>query len=256
MNINRSFHIVLMALLPMATLHAEDYNDTVRTNSWTMYVSGGISNIHELRRGPDIGVHSTIAHDVGLGVKYNILPWVRVGAYFGYTKGKSYNPDIATDRSVIRDYPIGGYDDGVLTIDRAVIADRSVLHLVGMDMSADLNFLELWPKRNQRWNLWFGMGVGYYHGWNRNSLTTAIREEAIAQGVDHYNIYSKDYIVTGQEDKQVNLLYIPTRLVLSYDLSPRWTLGLKGEYRCMPLHVDYTPKGIWSADLSIAYNFK
>lgn len=231
------------------------YNDIVRRNTVSLYVNGGISNYLNFRGGSVTGVQSSIAPDISLGLKYNIKPWVRVGLNLGYTKIKAKNAGIDSTRTVTPGYQVGEYKDAILTVDKAVLVNRNDNHLALADLGIDFNILELAQNRNQIWNLWLGFGVGYMHGWNRNTVTTAIREEAVASGSDHFNIYNKDYIITDATTGNISSLYIPVRLSVECDVSPRWALGLKGEYKYMPLDKDFTPKGIWSANFTIAYSF-
>lgn len=247
--------VVALAAMPAAALQAQTYNDTVRTCSWTVYANGGVSGYHGLRGGSDAGVRTAIAPDFSVGVKYNIKPWVRVGLNLGYTKVKAINKGFIHTQTVTNNFQIGNYNDGILTVDKVILAGRNDIHLAGADLNADFNFLELFQKRNQRWNLWVGTGVGYLHGWNKGTTTTAVSEEGVAKGPDHFNVYNKDYITTGSSTSGVDALYVPVRLSLEYDITPQWTIGAKGEYKCLPLNVDLTPKGIWSANLSVAYNF-
>lgn len=231
------------------------YNDTLRTNSWTIYATGGVSGYHGFRGGSVIGIVKSVAPDISLGIKYNLNSVVRFGLNFGYTKLKSKNADIEYNKTTIENFQVGEYKDATLTIDEAILVNRNDNHLAGVDLNVDLNFLEPSLNRNQRWNLWFGTGIGLYHGWSRTTVTTAFREEAVAKGDDHFNIYTKDYITTEATFNHINTLYIPARLSVEYDVTPRFTFGVKGEYKYMPLTKVYTPKGLWSANATFAYNF-
>lgn len=255
MKLYKKLLVVALAAMPAAALQAQTYNDTVRTNTWTLYGAGGVSGYHGFRGGSDTGVHQTVAPDFSVGVKYNIKPWARVGFNLGYTKIKAMNNGLAHTQTITNNFQIGDRTDGVLTTDKVILSNRNDIHLAGADLNADFNILELFQQRNQHWNLWFGTGVGYLHGWNRSTLTTAVSEEGISKGDDHFNVYNHDYITTESANTHINTLYIPVRLSLEYDITPRWTVGVKGEYKFMPLDVDLTPKGIWSVNASIAYNF-
>lgn len=248
--------VVVLSLMSVTGLHAQmTYNDTVRTNSWTVYVTGGVSGYHDFRGGSVTGVSRFIAPDISLGLKYNLNSVVRFGLNFGYTKLKAKNADIEYNKTVIEGFQIGEYKDAILTIDNAVLVNRTDNHLAGGDLNVEVNFLEPSKERNQRWNLWFGTGIGFYHGWSRNTLTTAVSEEAVAKGDDHFNIYTKDYITTDATFMHVNALYIPARLSLEFDVTPRVTFGVKAEYKYMPQDKIYTSKGLWSTNATFAYNF-
>ena len=255
MKLYKKLLVVALAAMPAAALQAQTYNDTVRTNTWTLYGAGGVSGYHGLRGGSDTGVHQAVAPDLNVGVKYNIKPWVRVGLNLGYTKIKAMNNGLAHTQTVTNNFQIGDRTDGVLTTDKVILSNRNDIHLAGADLNADFNILELFQQRDQRWNLWIGTGAGYLHGWNRSTLTTAVSEEGVSKGDDHFNIFNHDYITTESANTHINTLYIPARLSLEYDITPCWTVGVKGEYKYMPLDVNLTPKGIWSANASITYNF-
>lgn len=255
MKLYKKLLVVALAAMPAATLQAQTYNDTVRTNTWTLYGAGGISGYHGLRGGSDTGVRQAIAPDFSVGVKYNIKPWVRVGLNLGYTKIKALNNGLAHTQTITNNFQIGDRTDGVLTTDKVILSNSNNIHLAGADLNADFNFLELFPQRDQRWNLWVGTGVGYLYGWNRSTMITAVSEEGISKGDDHFNVYNHDYVTTQLSNTQINTLYIPVRLSAEYDITPHWTVGLKGEYKSLPLDKTLTPKGLWSANATIAYNF-
>lgn len=256
MKIYRLLIVIALAILSVAGVQAQQtYNDTVRTKTWTLYVAGGVSGYRGLRGGSETGVLRSIVPDLSLGLKYNINPGVRVGLNFGYTMIKAKNAGIAYSQTVTEGYHIGGYDDAILTVDKAVMINRIDNHLAGVDLNFDINLLSGLDRQNERLNLWLGSGVGYYYGWNRHTITTAVREEAVSNTDDHFNIYSNDYIATDVANTRIHALYIPVRLSVEYDVSQRWTVGMKAEGRYMPLIWRYTAKGIWSANLTLAYNF-
>lgn len=246
---------IALVVLPAVGLQAQTYNDTIRTDTWSLYVSGGISNFLSLRGGSVTGVLSSISPDLGLGLKYNLNPGFRLGLNFGYTKIKAKNADIETSQTKTPGFQIGEYNDAELIVDKAVLVNRVDNHMAGADLNFDFNLITPFYDGNQRWNFWMGTGVGYLYGWTRNTVTTAITEEAIANGDSHFNIYNKDHIETIATFKRAHTLYIPARLSLEYDFMPRLTLGLKAEYKYLPLSWDFTPKGIWSANLTVSYNF-
>lgn len=257
MNIKNHILVVALAAMPVAALQAQTYNDTLRTKTWSVYGAGGFSGYHGLRSGSNTGVRSAIDPDFSIGVKYYLNPKLRAGLNLGYTKVKGINNgnDATHTQTVTNNFQIGNYNDGVLTVDKIILVNRTDIHFAALDLNADYNLLDHFKNRNQRWNLWLGAGIGYLHGWYRGGITTAISEEGVAKGPDHFNVYNKDYITTESTTKGVNTLYVPIRLSAEYDITPNWTFGAKGEYKCIPLKNDFTPKGIWSLNLSIAYNF-
>lgn len=246
--------VALAAMLPGAALQAQTYNDTVRTNTWTIYGYGGVGGYHGLRDVTDAGTRSALTPDLALGVKYNIKPWVRVGLEVGYNLLKSKNDGIAQSTIVNNGVSLLGHNDGVQTITKSIVVDNHDQHTLGADLNADFNLLDIFGGGG-KWNIWLGTGVGYMFGWDRGTKSTVISEETVSQGDDHYNVGNHDYITSDGTDTETNALYIPARLSVEYDISPMWTIGARGQYKYLPLDHRYTPEGIWGAGVSIAYNF-
>ena len=250
---------ILMAVtavfMTAVTLHAQTYNDTVRTKTWSVYIQGGLSGYHGARGTSFDNSRMKWAPDLSLGVKYNIKPWVRVGLNAGYTMVKSVNKDVISETTVVPGFQLGAYTTD-LEVRTDLIQNRNDMHLAGVDLNIDFNIMELWHNRKaQHWNLYAGVGVGYMHGWNRNTQTVAINETAIAQGDGYYNVYNHASMDSWHENSHLNLLYIPASLSLEYDVNPWWTIGVIGQYKYLPLDKEYSPKGIYSGGLVLRYNF-
>lgn len=250
-----------MASLAMVSLNAQTYNDTVRTHTWSVYGQGGVSIYHGMRGADVSDSRRPISPDFAVGVKYNIKPWVRIGLNLEYTMLKATGKHVfsqtvknenfvITDPSTKKTYPT----TLETKIDR--IQNRYNMHYAMADLNVDFNIMELWHNRKaQKFNMWLGVGAGYLHGWSRHSLTNSYRQEAIAKGEGYYNVYTHNYMTTDVSKKQVNALYIPASLSLEYDITPRWTVGLIGQHKYLPLDKELTPKGIASGGVVIRYNF-
>lgn len=245
---------VALTIVSVATLQAQTYNGTMRLNSWTLYGAIGISGYNGLRSNTITDIHKIAAPYYAVGTKYYIHPWMRVGANISYNKLKVLNNDITSTQTIQNGYNVGNYADGILTIDKSILIDRHDQHMLALDINADFNIFKLCHNSNLPWNLWIGTGVGYLHGWDHTTLTTAIHEEAIAKGEGHFNVYNHDYIITESSNRHTNTLYLPINLSLEYDITPRWTAGIKGEYKFMPLNKQFTPKGLWNVCAVISYN--
>ena len=236
---------ITVVLMATVTLQAQTYNDSVRVRTWSVYMQGGISSYHGVRSELFDNSKRTMAPDLNLGVKYNIQPWVRLGVNAGYTMLKSS----------------GNHSLSITTTDHNfLIGDRTgtleLKYLAGVDANADFNILEIWPKRKAQWlSLYAGAGVGYMRGWNRNSQTWSYNERATATGDAYFNGYSHSYLKSSEDKKHFNALYIPLSLSLEFDIQRQLTLGVIGQYKCIPTKSDFSPKGIYSAGVVIRYNF-
>ncbi|WP_455664080.1 hypothetical protein [Phocaeicola sp.] len=251
----RTILTVTAAFAVAVTLQAQTYNDTVKTtNTWSVYVQGGASSYHGVRS--ELFDHSerTAAPDLNLGVKYNLKPWIRFGANVGYTQLKSTDKHILSSTVTDNNYPIGDHI-GTLEVQSDRMQNRNNAHLLGLDINADFNILGLWPQRKAQWlNLYAGAGLGYMHGWNRNSQTWVYNEEGVAQGDGYYNVYTHAYMESFTDKKQFNALYVPLSLSLEFDVQQQLTIGVVCQYKYMPTKAEFTPKGIYSAGIVVRYN--
>lgn len=241
----------------MATvaLQAQTYNDSVRTRTWSIYVQGGISNYHGVRSALFDNAKRTLSPDLNLGVKYNLKPWVRLGVNAGYTMLKAVNKNVQSFTTTENGFLIND-QPGVLTITADRLQNKNNMHVLGLDANADFNILQLWPQRKAQWlNLYAGAGLGYMHGWNRNSLTWSYYKRAVAEGDGYNNVYTHASMKSSGGKNQFNALYIPLSLSLEFDVMRQLTLGVIGQYKCIPTKADFSPKGIYSAGVVIRYNF-
>lgn len=246
---------VTAAFLATVTLQAQTYNDTVRTHTWSLYIQGGASYYHGVRSDLFDNSKGTISPDINLGVKYNIKPWVRIGLNAGYTMLESTGKNILSTTTTNPNFTVG---DRPATLEKKSdrLQNRNNMDLLGADINVDFNILAIWPKRKAQWlNMYAGVGVGYMHGWNRNSQTWSYHEKAVAQGEDYGNLYTHSYMESFHNDMRFDALYIPASLSLEFDVARRLTLGVIGQYKYLPMDKAFTPKGIYNAGIVIRYNF-
>ena len=244
-----------LAVSAMAGLQAQTYNDTVRTHTWSVFAQGGLSYWRGMRGGDFYPSRRPLTPDFGIGVNYNIKPWVRVGLKAEYTMVKSTGDAVRVASSQKEGYMVNDRSTTLTTtIDR--VQNRNNMNVFMADLHADFNVMDIWHNRKaQKFNLWIGTGVGYWHGWNRHSQTFSYREEAVAKGDGYNNVYNHNYLASQADKAQTNALYIPVSLAAEYDITPRWTAGIYAEGKLLPLKKDLTPKGIAMAGVRIAYNF-
>ncbi len=252
--------LAVAVLATAATLQAQTYNDTVRTHTWSVYIQGGGTLYHGMRGMDEIAKRKHIMPFGGVGVKYNIKPWVRLGLNLEYDMLRSLDKGMlstTTNRGYeIKDPSTGKTYPTTLETKMDRFQNRYTMQYAMADLNVDFNIMEFWHNRKaQQLNLWLGVGVGYLRGWSRNSTTFSYREMAVAKGEGYYNVYTHNYMKSHAFNDHVDAMYIPTTLSLEYDLSSRWTAGVFGRYSCLPLNKDLTPKGMYSAGVVLRFNF-
>ncbi len=245
----------VVALCAAAGLQAQTYNDTVRTRTWSVYAQGGLTWWQGLR-GVDVSnARHPLTPDAAVGVDYNIRPWIRVGLKAEYIMLKTTAKLGKSLPQTVADMEISGRP-GTVTTNTGVVENRNNMSVAAADVNVDFNILQLWSRRKaQQLNLWIGTGVGYWHGWNRHSYATAVRKVGAAEGDGYANYYFNASIDASGTASHTNVLYIPASLSLECDITPRWTAGVFGEYKYLPLRKELTPKHVVSFGLRLAYNF-
>lgn len=252
--------MAVAVLATAATLQAQTYNDTVRTHTWSVYIQGGGTLYHGMRGMDEIAKRKHIMPFGGVGVKYNIKPWVRLGLNLEYDMLRSLDKGMlstTTNRGYeIKDPSTGKTYPTTLETKMDRFQNRYTMQYAMADLNVDFNIMEFWHNRKaQQLNLWLGVGVGYLRGWSRNSTTFSYREMAVAKGEGYYNVYTHNYMKSHAFNDHVDAMYIPATLSLEYDLSSRWTAGVFGRYSYLPLNKDLTPKGMYSAGVVLRFNF-
>lgn len=255
MKLNKSISgVVLAVLLSMVPLQAQTYNKAVRTGTWSVYVYGGLSGFYDLRDVPvDADIKSDVSPDFASGVKYNIRPWVRTGFNLGYAPLNAINNSVRSSTTEEHGVTLGDHDDGVRTVNSSVVLDDHYQHLLFGDFNIDLNLL--YPlNADGRWNIWIGTGAGFMADWDRGVSVNVVSERIESRGYDHYNVYTHDSVTTSATDNCTGAFYVPVRFSVEFDVSPRWTVGLRGEYKWTSFDRTLMPVGVWSAGVSIACN--
>ena len=249
--------VILSAAVAMTATaaSAQTYNDSVRTNTWSVFAQGGLSYYWDMRGGDFKTSRTPVAPDFSLGLHYTLRPWIRLGWKAEYTMIKSTGKAIRIGETSQDGYKLGDYETTLkTTIDR--VQNRNNMSVFMTDLNAQFNIFDIEHNRKaQAFNLWLGTGVGYWHGWNRNSQTLSYNEEAVAKGDTYFNVYTHNYVKSFAEKKQENALYIPVSLSAEYDITPRWTAGIMGEYKWLPINHELTPKGMVNAGVLLRYNF-
>ncbi len=247
---------VVALFLAATSLQAQQqYTDSLRINTWSVYFQGGISGYHGVRSPLYENSVRDIAPQLDLGVKYNYRSWVRFGANLGYTMMKATDESILS-RKTTSDFTIDDKPATLITLsDR--LQNRNDAHLLGFDLNADFNLTNIFKKeRRSHWfNIYAGLGLGYMHGWNRTAETWSYNEKAIAEGPGYAHLYTHSYMVSENYKGYFDALYIPLTASVEFDVLREWTLGIVGQYKILPTTQEFTPKGIYSVGAVIRYNF-
>lgn len=258
------------ACMAAASAGAQDvktYNDTVRTNTWTVTVGGGVSGTTK-PRGAEDDTHLRVGPEAFVGVKYNITPMWRLALNLGYIHSRNFTGNIIT--SIKEESITVGNHDATLVTNGARLDNTWKAHQFYTELAVNFNILDLWHyRRAQKWNLWLGAGVGYmYSDWtdgqmwayDANAVATdgswiADGNKFTAQDNTYFNVRNHSWLNANDYGHYLNSVYVPLSLSLEYDITPRWTVGAYGHAKWFPQKQDFMPKWIWGAGLSLSYNF-
>ncbi|MBO4656410.1 MAG: OmpA family protein [Bacteroidales bacterium] len=227
---------VLLAATAFAQVEVENY-DALRTNTWSPYVKGGVS----LATGGDFkNINADwptyLAPMAGLGIDYNILPWVRVG--LGY-EASLYKREQRL---------------GAIEADGTTFRNLGVLYH-GVDLTADFNIMEIWKNRAcKAFNIYLGTGVGYMFAYgNRYDIKMGFNETVDpTPNTDTYKI--ETWVTAHNEPVKFGSPYIPANLSFEYDINPRLTLGLEAGVRYLLGNSEYMPKLVENLGVTLRWN--
>ena len=203
----RLISIFACALIGVSALAQEvevkDYN-ALRTNTWSIRAGGGAAMLWggDLMKNTAPSPWSLVSPYAEVGVNFNIRPWVRLG--LGYTFSKFHREQrfdaVQPDNTAFREL-------------------QMLTH--SADLMAEFNLLEMFGKRNQRWNLYLGTGFGYRFGIGRDYTVgiggTFVQNASSLQINEWFKATNTHVSVKGP--------YIPARLSLEYDILPRISVG-------------------------------
>lgn len=233
---------------------AKTYNDSIRSHSWSVYIGGGVNGTSNIR-GMERASRRYAGPEGWLGVKYYISPMWRVGLNAGYAHNKFVNGDVITSTWETPNFQVGDHTTTLVTNAARLNGDNLGDHYYA-DLNIDWNLLDLWHHRKaQKLNVWLGVGAGFMHNSWDGSNIWAYDENALAQGDTYFNSYSHSYVKTFGSSNIANSLYVPGTVSVEYDILPTLTVGLRGQFKWQPMKKDFTPYGMWSGGITIAYNF-
>jgi outer membrane protein OmpA-like peptidoglycan-associated protein len=219
---------------------AQDY-DAYRTNTWSVYGQAGVSwatglDFKNVNQSSGTG----IAPEIGTGVNYNLRPWVRFGLNYEFSKYKREQR-----YSAFRPVPpmldmIEGPVEDIKSTGGMIYYDMWTMYH-DLDLTAEFNIMEIWKNRkSKRFNLYAGTGVGvmfgrsnlYSLGMGHNWWLDPRNHDEVGLEVSD-NYISQSWVRAGNARDKFTALYIPVVLMAEYDITPRFTVGLKGQYKAI-----------------------
>ncbi len=238
----------------------------LRTHTWSVYVQGGASWATGLKfKSINPAAGTSVAPEVGLGVNYNLRPWVRLGLNYEFSKYKREQrlEDLeALDPSFNPYNPsYNGHASGFINkTNNSGTAYRQLWNMYhNVDLTAEFNIMELWPNRKcTKFNLYAGTGIGMmFARGNTYSISMGSEQwESPNNAVDNTdNWVSYTWLEASNSRHHYNALYMPVVLSVEYDVMPQLTLGVKGQYKAIFSSNDFAPDGLEAAAVVVRYNF-
>ncbi len=234
-----------------STQPPRDRNSDLRTRTWSIYAQGGLSWATDVwYQNLDAKRSYKQSPAVGGGVDFTIRPWVRVGAEYLWSRYRREQRFSTLDTKTM---PVKAYGNYLMNFHNA-------------KLGVGFNLMEFWPRRRAQWlNIWAGTGVGYTIG-RGNEYGMYFSNTKTVGGtttpfVDGESISNDDAItITGNvqtknRHEKFNTFYVPATLHIEADISPQFTVGLKGEMDWLFNRKDIAPKNLILALATVRYNF-
>ena len=132
-------------------------------------------------------------------------------------------------------------------------------------LGVGFNLMELAPGRKARWfNIYLGTGAGYLmakgteydisfsNTQTRDGKTTPLGESVTVNNQSTVTITGN--VKSTNRHEEFNKFYIPASLHIEADVTPRFTLGLKGEMDWLLDRKDIAPRNLIFALATVRYN--
>lgn len=241
-----------------ANAQNQDYK-ALRTDTWSIYVQGGASWATGLKfKSIDPSSGTSIAPEIGLGVNYNLRPWIRLGLNYEYSK---YKREQRMGNFEAIDPSFDGTSSGLTenTANRGGVAYRKLWDMYhNADLTAEFNIMQFWPNRKcTQFNLYAGTGVGMMFA-KGNTYTLGMGNEQwedpnnAAGSTDNWT--SHTWLKAENSRHNYSSVYVPVVLSAEYDVMPQLTLGVKGQYKALFTSDDFAPSGLETAAIVVRYN--
>ncbi len=228
-----------------------DYNQKLRTRTWSIYAQGGLSWATDVwYLNVDAKKSYELAPAVGGGVDFTIRPWVRMGAEYLWSRYRREQRFATLDTQTM---PVKMYGNYLMNFHNA-------------KLGVGFNLMELWPRRGAQWlNIWASTGVGYsfakgneYGMYINNTITENGQTTPMTDGATISNddvVTVTGNVRTTNRHEEFNKFYIPASLHIEADLSRQFTIGVKGEMDWLLKRDDIAPKNLIFALATVRYNF-
>lgn len=255
MTIRKILPLLLAAFSVPLWAEGATYGDSVRVRTWSVYARGGLSwasgqphSLYDRAYGyPDA--------EAALGGSLTLRPWVRLSLAATYSRVRQTAKFIKTEENDDPAFSVGNRP-AVLHRRSDRLQCRDITDLAGGEAMAEFNIFETFRQaRDQRVNVWIGVGVGYVHGFTRHAETWSHRDNALAEGEGYSNAYNHSYLESRSATGGYDALCLPASLSAEVDLSRRFTLSLGGIYRYIPGGPDVAPESQYGVTLGLRYNF-
>ena len=222
-----------LATAAFAQVEVQDY-DALRTNTWSLYFKGGATTVFggDLIENINPVLGTKIAPMAGVGIDYNIRPWVRLGLGYEFSQYK-------------RDQRLNAVQaDGLTYRHLDVLAHHA-------DLTVDFNLMELAANRDcKKFNLYLGTGFGYLSGIGNDYTIKVGANQNVVNGVSVNSFWLR-----AQNGRvKVGSPYIPLNLSADYDFSPRFTMGVEAGAKYLLSSDQYLPKLSAFAGLTLRFN--
>ncbi|WP_052115879.1 outer membrane protein [Porphyromonas crevioricanis] len=228
-----------------------DFNRQARTHTWSIYAEGGTSWASGVwYQNLDAKRSYSLSPAVGGGIDYHIVPWVRVGAEYLYSRYRREQRFSTIDP---KQMPVKTYGNYVVNYHK-------------VRLGADFNIMELWSSRKAQWlNIYAGTGVGYlfakgneYGIYFNNTIsqggtTSPLTPDATISNESSLTLTGN--VRTTNTHTDFRNFYIPASLHIEANLSPRIAVGIKGEMDWLIARKEMAPKNLIFALATMRYSF-
>lgn len=255
--------LVVMATGAAAQDTGQDGYRAFRTNTWSLYAEGGASGVTGLDfRNVSSSMGTNVAPLAGFGIDYNIRPWIRIGLNYEFTKYRR-EQRFSEFQSVTPSYsnPSEGFTE-LVSSTGGIAYNRMWTQHHDIDLSLEFNLADIWTRRKAQWfNLYVGVGAGMLFA-NGNTYTIAMGSEHWTDP-DNYdasglavgdNWQTTAYVTTGNVRHDFNAFYVPVSMSVEFDVAPRLTLGVRGQYKAVFSDHELAPNGIETLGMVVRYN--
>lgn len=232
-----------------------DYDD-LRTKSFSIYGTAGLSTAMGVdfeNVNPSAG--TGVAALYGGGININLRPWVRLGLnyeYSSFSREQNYSSFQPVDASA-------GISGSLYESSGGLAYRKKWNAYNNVDLTAEFNVMEIFDRESKWFNLYVGAGVGFSASYGNTYSIIATSEtwdnmsSTSTGSTGSYTVISK--VKTPNEHNIYNAPYVPAVLAVEFDVSPKFTLGLRGSAKFLFTNDVEAPTALATAGIVLRYNF-